>query len=155
MDGRKYWTPEEDEYLKTSYENGKSFAEIAHALGRFPKQCSERYLNNLKDDVDKSPLDQGEIQSLIEYQQIHGNQWAKISRLLKEKNANPKRRPANYLKNFWHANMVRKQRFPKKSVHAERLTFDNNAEIPIRFAILCSIAEEELCDLMEKELFYK
>ncbi|TMW58125.1 hypothetical protein Poli38472_011713 [Pythium oligandrum] len=62
---------------------------------RTGKQCRERWHNQLNPLIRRDPWSEEEDLVLIKMQAVHGNAWAKISKVLTG-------RPDNAIKNRWH-----------------------------------------------------
>lgn len=79
------FTIEEDRKLvQFVVANGpRNWGQIARELGnRTPKQCRERWNNQLDPMINKGPWTRQEDIIIAEQQRILGNKWAEISRLL-------------------------------------------------------------------------
>ena len=110
-DGRRGpWGKEEDkELLRLVHEKGpQNWVNIAAQLGsRTPKQCRERYHQNLKETLDHSPITEEEgrlIESLVAQM---GKHWAEIARHLPG-------RSDNAVKNWWNGGMNRRKRMGER-----------------------------------------
>lgn len=91
------WSPEEDKKLLESIRiHGTSnWPLIASALtGRTGKQCRERWLNQLKPDLNRDDWTTQEDRILMQQQRIFGNSWSKIAPSLPG-------RSTNAIKNRW------------------------------------------------------
>lgn len=102
---RGRWTAEEDDNLASLvHEYGtRNWRIVAAALpGRLPKQCRERWHNQLDPSVRKDGLTDDEWQILREAHSKYGNKWAEIVKLLPG-------RTANHVKNQWNTMMRRRE----------------------------------------------
>jgi Myb-like DNA-binding domain len=101
--GKGSWTPEEDAILKDKrLLYGRKWAKIAaHLPGRQGKQCRERFVNHLDNELKKGEWADDEEAILIALHEIHGNRWANISKQLPG-------RSDNDVKNHWYSTIQRK-----------------------------------------------
>jgi hypothetical protein len=105
------WTEEEDKKLVDLVKKygAKRWSFIAsHLKGRIGKQCRERYLNHLDPKINKKAWTNHEDSVIVEMHSKHGNQWAKISRMLPG-------RTANAIKNHWNSTLSRRLEKLKRS----------------------------------------
>jgi Myb-like DNA-binding domain len=118
LKGKVSWTITEDKILREKRAMyGRKWAKIASFLpGRHGKQCRERYVNNLNPDLTKSEWTDHEEAVLIAMRQIHGNQWATISKELPG-------RSDNDVKNHWYSTVKRKFSLHGEKVCNSALTF--------------------------------
>lgn len=101
-------TKQEDSALvllieKHGFKNWKSVSvdlRKKYKISRTPKQCRDRWFNNLKNEKNDDPLSAEEINYLIELYTQLGPQWSKISQLMSS-------RTENQLKNFMNATVRR------------------------------------------------
>ena len=88
---------------KHGFKNWKSVSvdlRKKYKISRTPKQCRDRWFNNLKNEKNDDPLSAEEINYLIELYTQLGPQWSKISQLMSS-------RTENQLKNFMNATVRR------------------------------------------------
>lgn len=97
---RGAWTPKEDELLlKYVAEFGtKEWTSVALKVpNRTSKQCRERYTNCLAPNIWRGPWSTEEDECIRRAVHVYGKRWANISRSFMPE------RPANAVKNRWHA----------------------------------------------------
>ncbi|KAG1676844.1 hypothetical protein FOA52_010353 [Chlamydomonas sp. UWO 241] len=100
------WTPAEDAILRKLL-NGQgktqgSWNQVAtHIPGRTGKSCRLRWYNQLNPKVSREPLSERENMVVLCAQQVHGNKWSAISKLLTN-------RTDNAVKNHWHSVLKRR-----------------------------------------------
>jgi hypothetical protein len=98
------WTREEDEkIIQWVAEKGtREWGGLALQLsGRIPKQCRERWHNQLSPTVLKTDWTDEEDRLLIEYHTTLGNKWARIAELMPG-------RTDNAIKNRWNSSLKRR-----------------------------------------------
>ncbi|KAI0016747.1 Homeodomain-like protein [Xylariomycetidae sp. FL0641] len=104
------WSPREDDFLMhlVSSQGPLNWVKISQQLGsRTPKQCRERYHQNLKPSLNHEPISADEgavIEKLVS--QI-GKRWAEIARRLHN-------RSDNAVKNWWNGSMNRRRRMVRR-----------------------------------------
>ena len=100
------WNTTEDNQLRELVQDkgaGKWVA-ISDALQtRTPKQCRERWHQNLKPDLNHEPITDEEGRQIEELVLRHGKKWADIARMLH-------RRSDNAVKNWWNGGENRRKR---------------------------------------------
>jgi hypothetical protein len=117
------WTEEEDKKLVELVKKygAKRWSFIAsHLKGRIGKQCRERYLNHLDPKINKKAWTPHEDSVIVEMHSKHGNQWAKISRMLPG-------RTANAIKNHWNSTLSRRLEKLKRSPGGSPLPNDEDS----------------------------
>lgn len=101
------WSEEEDRLLLSLIEvyGPSRWVEISQQLKtRTAKQCRERYHQNLRPNLNKSPISKEEGQAIKKLVARHGYRWTFIAKLL---NTN---RSDNSIKNWWKTNVKRKKK---------------------------------------------
>ncbi|KAL2218700.1 MYB family conidiophore development protein FlbD [Thermoascus aurantiacus ATCC 26904] len=100
------WVPEEDEaLLRLVREQGPhNWVRISqHMRYRSPKQCRERFHQNLKPTLNRDPITPEEGMMIERMVNEIGKRWAEIARRLGN-------RSDNAVKNWWNGSMNRKRR---------------------------------------------
>ncbi|OMJ92970.1 hypothetical protein SteCoe_4191 [Stentor coeruleus] len=121
----KLWNQEEDEILRAlvhKYGSRKwtlisnNFKDVTSAI-RSPKQCRDRWFNNLCVEKKDSPFNDSEITTIIDCLIKLGNQWSKIAQHLPG-------RTENQIKNFMYATVNRNLcKFNRNKIAKEQIFF--------------------------------
>ncbi|KAK4913108.1 hypothetical protein LTR66_017239, partial [Elasticomyces elasticus] len=102
------WLPEEDVQLieLVSTQGANNWVRISQQLQhRSPKQCRERYHQNLKSGLNHEPITAQEGERIEQMVAEMGKRWAEIARRLGN-------RSDNAVKNWWNGSMNRRKRNP-------------------------------------------
>jgi len=125
------WSQAEDAYLErlVHTQGALNWVRIAQLIGsRSPKQCRERYHQNLKPTLNHEPITPEEGLQIERMVGEMGKRWSEIARRLHG-------RSDNAVKNWWNGSMNRRRRLVLRrrtsSQHAN--TFDERAQ-PLSFA---------------------
>ena len=100
------WLPEEDQTLLqlVRSQGPNNWVRISqHMQHRSPKQCRERYHQNLKPSLNHEPITAQEGEHIEQLVREMGNRWAEIARRLGN-------RSDNAIKNWWNGSMNRRKR---------------------------------------------
>ena len=122
------WVPEEDQLLvQLVREQGpNNWVRIAqHMHYRSPKQCRERFHQNLKPSLNRDPITSEEGLLIERMVDEMGKRWAEIARRLGN-------RSDNAVKNWWNGSMNRKRRGLSTSNPSR--TFNGRIEAPYQRA---------------------
>ena len=110
------WLPEEDGTLLqlVHLQGPNNWVRISkHMQDRSPKQCRERYHQNLKPSLNHEPISPKEGEAIEQLVQDMGKRWAEIARRLGN-------RSDNAVKNWWNGSMNRRKRHPVLNGHSPR-----------------------------------
>ncbi|CAH2354689.1 hypothetical protein CLIB1423_18S01486 [[Candida] railenensis] len=100
------WSPEEDRKLMEliSIFGPSNWVRISNTLNtRTPKQCRERYHQNLKPSLNRTPITNEEGELIEKLVAKYGKKWAEIARHLNG-------RSDNAIKNWWNGGANRRRR---------------------------------------------
>ncbi|OOQ85882.1 MYB family conidiophore development protein FlbD [Penicillium brasilianum] len=126
------WVPEEDQLLlQLVREQGpNNWVRISqHMHYRSPKQCRERFHQNLKPSLNREPISADEGLLIERMVNEMGKRWAEIARRLGN-------RSDNAVKNWWNGSMNRKRR--GLSTPPASRTFNGRIEAPFARASIVS-----------------
>jgi Myb-like DNA-binding protein FlbD len=114
------WSQHEDQWLVNLVtRNGPhNWVRISQEIGsRSPKQCRERYHQNLKPSLNHDPITAEEGELIEKMVAEMGKRWAEIARRLKG-------RSDNAVKNWWNGGQNRRKRNPERPDQSSREHMD-------------------------------
>jgi Myb-like DNA-binding protein FlbD len=120
------WSQHEDQWLVNLVaRNGPhNWVRISQEIGsRSPKQCRERYHQNLKPSLNHDPITPDEGELIEKMVAEMGKRWAEIARRLKG-------RSDNAVKNWWNGGQNRRKRNPERPDHRPREHMDQQSGYP-------------------------
>lgn len=121
------WVPEEDQLLvQLVREQGpNNWVRISqHMHYRSPKQCRERFHQNLKPSLNREPISADEGLMIERMVNDMGKRWAEIARRLGN-------RSDNAVKNWWNGSMNRKRRgLSSSTTPFTRTSYSGRVEAP-------------------------
>lgn len=100
------WSPQEDSLLQdlVGQHGASNWVKISNLIStRSPKQCRERYHQNLKPNLNLDPITEEEGRKIEKMVEEMGRRWAEIARRLGN-------RSDNAVKNWWNGGMNRRRR---------------------------------------------
>lgn len=108
------WSQNEDQYLLSLVQSqgAHNWVRIAQLIqSRSPKQCRERYHQNLKPSLNLTPISPEEGAAIERLVAEMGKRWAEIARRLNN-------RSDNAVKNWWNGGMNRRKRLDNRRADA-------------------------------------
>ena len=111
------WSNAEDETLRdlVSEKGAGKWVQISEVLQtRTPKQCRERWHQNLKPDLNHDPINDVEGQFIEDQVRQVGKKWAEIARMMNN-------RSDNAVKNWWNGGENRRKREQTRASEASHM----------------------------------
>lgn len=121
------WLAEEDDRLLQLVASGgpNNWVQISnHMHLRSPKQCRERYHQNLKSSLNHEPISVEEGEAIEQMVNEMGKKWAEIARRLGN-------RSDNAVKNWWNGSQNRRKRFPPSHAHSSKTLSNRRQPLPV------------------------
>lgn len=120
------WSQHEDQWLVSLvHRNGPhNWVRISQEIAtRSPKQCRERYHQNLKPSLNHDPITPEEGEQIERMVAEMGKRWAEIARRLNG-------RSDNAVKNWWNGGQNRRKRNPERPEHERNHTSQSAYHYP-------------------------
>ena len=138
------WLPDEDQLLiqLVQSQGPNNWVRISqHMQHRSPKQCRERYHQNLKPSLNHEPISPQEGEQIEQLVNDMGKRWAEIARRLGN-------RSDNAVKNWWNGSMNRRKRNvlhgqPLKSIGARNEPI--SAARGLRLSVMSDSTRQHQC----------
>ena len=121
------WLGDEDTLLLKLVAGGgpNNWVQISHSMyQRTPKQCRERYHQNLKATLNHAPISVEEGEVIEQLVAQIGKKWAEIARRLGD-------RSDNAVKNWWNGSQNRKKRFLPSHAQSSKTLVNRTEPIPV------------------------
>lgn len=131
------WSPDEDKKLMEliSIYGPSNWVKISKSLmTRSPKQCRERYHQNLKPSLNRTPITLEEGELIEKYVGKYGKKWAEISRHLNG-------RSDNAIKNWWNGGANRRRRSHHKDDFIEKKNNSHNSLVDLNKTALINSSQ--------------